>query len=151
MLSTAVVLRTMGQLLNFYGRHIGENFVGPHGALDIAAAAYVAVTGEVPAVFSTDEDASLELISGNEQAMDAIRMLSACLDTEPNCISEDDRTPDHIQHICMWASQPAPREQQPPTVSEVIGRLERAATTFENLQAAPAQPATGRPRAPHAA
>ncbi|WP_030756433.1 DUF6197 family protein [Streptomyces sp. NRRL F-5135] len=134
MSSTGTILRTAAQLLNYYGLHTGDHFATHTGQLDLNAAIFRAVTGKTPNAFLTDDDRALLLITTNEPAMDAIRMLSAVLPTEPptDPITGLD---DHIDHLSWWPSYaPAPDRGWPaPTVSEVIGALHRAAQTADTL------------------
>ncbi|MGS2592081.1 DUF6197 family protein [Streptomyces hebeiensis] len=134
MSSTGTILRTAAQLLNYHGLHTGDHFASNTGQLDLNAAIFRAVTGKTPNAFLTDDDQALLLITTNEPAMDAIRMLSAVLPTEP---PTDDETglDNHIEHLAWWASYaPNPDRGWPaPTVSEAIGALHRAAQTADTL------------------
>ncbi|MER8002982.1 hypothetical protein [Streptomyces sp. NPDC095613] len=132
MSSTGTILRTAAQLLNYYGLHTGDHFAAHTGQLDLNAAIFRAVTGKTPNAFLTDDDQALLLITTNEPAMDAIRMLSAVLPTEPPITNGLD---DHIEHLSWWPSHaPNPDRGWPaPTVSEVLGALHRAAQTADTL------------------
>ena len=130
MSSTGTLLRTAVQLLNHHGIHTGRNFVGPGGELDICAAIFRAATGKVLNCFHNDEDASLLQIQACEPAMDAIRMLSDVLDTQPPTDPATGKD-DHIEHVCDWAINPHGRPA--PSPSELIGRILRAAQTADTL------------------
>ncbi|WP_329474195.1 hypothetical protein OIE75_41145 (plasmid) [Streptomyces sp. NBC_01723] len=135
--STRRVLRRMATVINTQGLHRGTQFAsrGPMDQLDICAIAYtVAEDRPAPAVFFADEVASLALIEASEPAMAAICAISAALDTEP---CETDGEPDYIEHISNWAATRAPFSSAPPTVSEVIGRILRAADTLTEQTANP--------------
>lgn len=132
--STASILRGTAQLLATRGLHIGTQFAAPNigplpGGLDICAAVCVAAEGMVPDEFYADEVASLRLIECSAGAMQAIRAISAVLDTEP-CeteIAPGHTVPDYIEHVSTWAMTPPVFETRPPCLSEVIGRILRAA------------------------
>ncbi|MFC9891499.1 DUF6197 family protein [Streptomyces pilosus] len=133
---TDLILRETARIIDFRGLHTGAQFATNIGRrssleapLDVCAAVYAATTGHVPDVFYTDEVASLTLIESNEQAMAAIRAISAALDSEP-CETEIEpgtRVPDYIEHVSNWAATRAPFASAPPSTSEVIGRILRAA------------------------
>ncbi|MFF7335373.1 hypothetical protein [Streptomyces sp. NPDC008150] len=133
--TTAQILTTMAGLIDEYGLHTGEQFAA-HSyqapLLDICAHAYLAAEGRVPAAFYTDEAASLALIEASTGAMDAIRAISTSLDpdpTDPTPPCTTNGRPDPIEHVSNWARTPAVFATQPPTASEVIGRILRAADT----------------------
>ncbi|WP_158913530.1 DUF6197 family protein [Streptomyces sp. MBT28] len=128
--STHRVLRRMATVINTHGLHRGEQFAahGPTDALDICAIAYiVAEDRPAPAVFFNDEVASFELIEASDRAMAAIRAISAALDTEP---CDTNGGPDYIEHVSNWAATPPIGATEPPTTSEVIGRILRAADSI---------------------
>ncbi|MET8571831.1 hypothetical protein [Streptomyces sp. NPDC004783] len=129
MATTARILEQAACLLHLNGLHTGDQFAapGPRGALDVCAAVYVAAEKKTPVQFFTDECASLDLIRASEPAMAAIRAISAALDTEP---CETNGAPDYIEHVSNWAATPPIGETTPPTTSEVIGRILRAADTL---------------------
>ncbi|GHJ34266.1 hypothetical protein TPA0910_86990 [Streptomyces hygroscopicus subsp. sporocinereus] len=133
--STGTVLRTTRDIVNYYGLWTGEQFATRDGRLDLSAAIYRAVTGQTPNCFLNDEDMALLLIETNPVVMEAIRMVSAVLPTQP-CTTEVDpgyEVPDYVEHVSNWASTASVFAQQPPTVSEVLGLLARAADTADNL------------------
>ena len=138
--STAHTLRTMAHTANTDGIWRGDQFathsdfvdLGAH--LDISALAYVVAENcAPPAEFYTDEDASLRLIECSAGAMAAIRAISAALDTQPctTQVAPGMDVPDYIEHVSNWARTPAIGETTPPTTSEVIGRILRAAQNLE--------------------
>jgi hypothetical protein len=128
--STDQNLRKMARVILLIGLHTGDQFsVHDHqGRLtrhDICALAWVVAEDQIaPPVFFTDEVASLALIEASQPAMAAIRTLSESLDSEP---CETNGQPDYIEHVSNWSATPAVGQTQPPTVSEVIGRILRAA------------------------
>jgi hypothetical protein len=133
--STGTILRTTRDIVSYYGLWTGEHFATPDGRLDLSAAIYRAVTGSTPNCFLDDEDMALLLIESNPDVIDAIRMVSAVLPTQP-CTTEivpGYEVPDYVEHVSNWASTAPVLAQQPPTVSEVIGVLTRAADTADNL------------------
>ncbi|MGW4270794.1 hypothetical protein ACWEGQ_00150 [Streptomyces seoulensis] len=124
---TAHVLRKLATVISTEGLHTGHQFAahGPMDKLDVCAIAYtIAEDAPAPAAFFTDECASIALIEASEPAMAAIRAISAALDTEP---CETNGQPDYIEHVSNWTAIPAPFATAPPTISEVIGRILRAA------------------------
>lgn len=131
--STHQILLDMCSVVSLDGIHRGEQF-GTRGTgstlprLDICAIAYVAANKlsplHWPEAFYTDEVASFDLIEACEPAMDAIRAISAVLDTEVN---DTNGQPDYIEHVSTWAITPAIGCTQPPTAAEVVGRILRAA------------------------
>lgn len=135
---TADILDRTAKLLHREGLHTGEQFAGKDGALDVCAAIYLAAEGRIPPEFYTDEDASLLLIGCSAKAMLAIQAISAVLDTEPcvTVICPGHEVPDYIEHVSHWAATRAPLAETPPTVSEVIGRILRAADHLDQLTAA---------------
>ncbi|MER6092499.1 hypothetical protein [Streptomyces bluensis] len=130
MTSTTTNLHTMATCVDMHGIHRGDQFAQPGNLplFDISALAYLVAENvpahQAPGVFFTDECASIALIESSEQAMTVIRAISAALDTDP---CETDGKPDYIEHVSNWAATPAPFETQPPTTSEVIGCILRAA------------------------
>jgi hypothetical protein len=133
MLSTYRVLRKMATVINTDGLHTGKQFAASNGysdRFDICALAYiVAEDRPAPRDFFTDESASIRLIESSAGAMQAIRALSASLDSEP-CeteIAPGMTVPDYIEHVSNWAATTPIGETTPPTTAEVLGRILRAA------------------------
>lgn len=125
--STRHTLRKMTTVINTQGLHRGHQFAthGPMDQLDICAIAYTTAEDQpAPAVFFTDECASLALIEASEPAMAAIKAISAVLDSAP---CETNGEADYIEHVSNWAATPPIGATVPPTTSEVIGRILRAA------------------------
>jgi hypothetical protein len=127
------ILEKTATLINNRGLHTGPQFAAPgplRPRLDICAAIYVVSEGgPVPPEFYTDEAASLRLIACSADAMQAIRALSAALDSEP-CTTEiapGVDVPDYIEHVSNWAATAPTARTTPPSTSEVIGRILRAA------------------------
>ncbi|MCX4606891.1 hypothetical protein OG402_41420 [Streptomyces anulatus] len=139
---TAYTLRRAAHIISYRGLHTGEQFASADSsALDIAAAIYFAAENTFPAEFFTDENTSLEIIAASADAMAAIRILSAVIGTEP-CATEiapGHDVPDYIEHVCHWAMTTPVFGTQPPTTSEVIGALLRAATAADSITAFPHQ------------
>ncbi|WP_448333534.1 DUF6197 family protein [Streptomyces sp. DSM 41534] len=133
--STGTILRTTREVVSYYGIWTGEQFATNDGRLDLSAAIYRAVTGETPNCFLTDEDMALLLIETNAPVMEAIRMVSAVLPTQPCTteISPGYEVPDYVEHVSNWAAAAPVFADQPPTTAEVIGVLTRAADTADNL------------------
>ncbi|WP_042174626.1 hypothetical protein [Streptomyces sp. NBRC 110035] len=128
MATTAMNLHVMAAYANLHGIHTGDQFA-TGDRLDICAIAYVVAKDcPAPPVFYTDECASLDLIEASEPAMDAIRAISASLHSEP---CETNGQPDYIEHVSNWAATRAPFSSAPPTPSEVIGRILRAALALD--------------------
>jgi len=124
---TARILRAAAQNLTWRGLHTGDQFASPTGALDVCAAIYTAAHGTIPHEFHTDEVASIALIEASAPAMAAIRAVSASLESEP-CTTEicpGHEVPDYIEHVSNWAATAPINHTEPPTESEVIGRLYR--------------------------
>jgi hypothetical protein len=139
-MNTARILKQAAYLIHLNGLHTGDQFAapGPRGALDICAAVYIAAEKKTPPEFFTDEAASLRLIESSAKAMAAIRAISDALDNEP-CETEIEpgtRVPDYIEHVSNWAATRAPFAPAPPTTSEVIGRILRAAQNLTTSQTA---------------
>lgn len=130
---TQYVLQKMTTVISTRGRlHTGEHFAahGPQDVFDICAVAYlVAEDRPAPQVFFTDEGAAMDLIESSERAMAAIKAISAVLDTDVNETLQPDGTytPDYIEHVSTWAMTPPLGATEPPALSEVIGRILRAA------------------------
>ena len=140
--STAMNLHVMAAFVNLYVVHTGDQFATSERDLDICGIAYVVCEDQpVPAQFYTDEDASLRLIECSAPAMDAIRALSAALDTPP-CTTEiapGHEAPDYLEHVSNWARTPGIGEQQPPSTSEVIGCILRAVALLDGIDYVPHQ------------
>jgi len=136
MRSTARILQLTAHLISHRGLHTGNQFASKTGSLDICAAVFMAaeryaLPGQlnVPTEFTTDEDASIRLIECSAGAMQGIRAISAVLDSAP-CeteIAPGVTVPDYIEHVSNWAATNPIGQRTPPTVSEVIGRVLRAA------------------------
>lgn len=130
---TAQDLQAMATFISRYGLHTGTQFAapGPSAPMDICAVAYiVAEHWGPPAEFYTDEVASLALIQSSARAMAAIRAISNVLysDVCETEIAPGETVPDYIEHVSNWAATASPvPPKRPPTVSEVIGRILRAA------------------------
>ncbi|MFG2532789.1 hypothetical protein [Streptomyces sp. NPDC048516] len=140
MSETARILQQAARLIGTYGLHTGPQFAGLsesfsslHAPLDVCAAIYIAAEGKGPSVFQRDEDASLRLIECSAPTMQAIRVLSNALDTEPPFIqiTDDHTVAEYVQHVSRWASTPQFSDEQPPTEAEVIGRILRTADTLD--------------------
>lgn len=132
--ATAAILRAAAGILTVNGLHTGKQ-MATKNAIDISAAIYWAAhrTEQPPVVFFTDEDLSLRLIESSETAMAAIKALSDALDTS---VSVTNGQPDYIEHVSNWACTPGLFQTAPPTVSEVIGRILRAADQTTHTTAA---------------
>ena len=140
--STARILRRTTRLLKHYKLHTGDQFATPdYSAVDLAAAVFFAAELHWPAEFTHDEATSLEIIGASAPTMAAIRTLSDSLPTEPSYmeIVAGHEVPEYIEHISNWAATPPVFGKHPPTVSEVIGALDRAAQTADALATAPTQ------------
>lgn len=130
---TAQDLEAIAAHITRYGLHRGAQFAapGPAAPMDICAVAYiVAEHCAPPAEFYTDEEASLLLIEASARAMTAIRAISDVLDT-PGCETEmmpGFWVPDYVEHVSTWVTPVDGSE--PPSTSEVIGRILRAANTL---------------------
>ena len=129
---TARTLRKMATFINTEGLHTGEQFAaaGPMPRYDICAIAYMAAEDRpAPAVFFTDEGLSRDLIEASEPAMDAIRAISGSIF---NYRVPDTRgVPDFIEHVSQWVATSPIGEKTPPSISEVVGRIIRAAEALE--------------------
>lgn len=129
MTTTACTIRTAVHLLETHGLHTGPQFIGPHMELDVVAAVYIAAEGIIPGSFRTNETAALSLIHTSAPTMQAIRAISAGLDTEPpyTQVCPGLELPEYVDHVAHWATMPGIGQHQPPTRLEVIGRLLRTA------------------------
>lgn len=140
--NTAGTLRRAAHLISHRGLHTGDQFVDQAtDTADLAAAVFVAAEGHIPAEFYTDENTSLEIIAASAGAMAAIRTLSDSLITSAPYteIAPGLDIPDYIEHVSSWAISNHAFGDRPPTVSEVIGALHRAATAADKLAVFPHQ------------
>ncbi|MFJ1900447.1 hypothetical protein [Streptomyces sp. NPDC088115] len=140
--TTAEALRRAADLIHTDGLHTGDQFVDQTtGAVDIAAAIYIVAEGGIPDAFYADENTSLAIIGSSAPAMAAIRTLSDSLITPAPYteIAAGLEIPDYIEHVSSWAATKHMLGDRPPTVSEVIGALHRAATAADKLAAFPRQ------------
>ncbi|MEU3399409.1 DUF6197 family protein [Streptomyces filamentosus] len=126
---TPQVLRDAASLINEHGLYTGEQFVGPDGSYDLVAAIYQAGARILPGAFRTDAAAAIAFIKGCKRAMDAIRAFYTTLQAAYPEAHDDDEV---IDTVSVWAEKGdwGP-DQQPPTTSEIIGRLLRAAEALE--------------------
>lgn len=140
MSETGLILRTTQQIVNYFGLIAPghPHFADREGRLDIAGAAFRAVTGTTPNAFLDDPDTARLLIETNEPVMTAIRWVSAVLPTLP---PHDDNTgiDDHIEHLAAWLSDTDPYLGRRPNTSDVVGVLERAADAADNVTDVPRQ------------
>jgi hypothetical protein len=116
-------------IITTHGLHRGPHFAASDSdAVDVCAAAFMASEGTCPTEFSTDEDASIAIISASAPAMAAIRAISDALDSDVNDteIAPGYYVPDYIEHVTQWVQRPGIGCTEPPTTSEVIGRILRA-------------------------
>lgn len=133
--STVDVLQRMASVISQRGLHTGDQFaLRTHSDRltqhDICALAWVVAEGCIaPRAFFTDEIASIQLIQASPRAMDAIKAISNVLDTPPCETRTADGLyeADYIEHVSNWAATPPIGATTPPTTSEVIGRILRAA------------------------
>lgn len=137
MSETASILRYTARILTERGLHTGDQFAAPDGSLDICAAIYVAAHGKQLNVFSFDETLSIGFLECSAEAMQAIRVLSAGLDTEP-CVTPivpGHEVPDYIEHLSNWAATIPAFGTRQPTAAEVIQHLVRTADALDTPQA----------------
>ncbi|MFG2676969.1 hypothetical protein [Streptomyces sp. NPDC048445] len=140
--STAGALRRTAHLINHHDLHADHQFIDQAtNAIDLAAAIFIAAEGHIPAEFYTDENTSLAIIGASAPAMAAIRTLSDSLITPAPYteIAPGHEIPDYIEHVSSWATTKHMFADRPPTLSEVIGALHRAAEAADQLAALPAQ------------
>ncbi|MFE1451928.1 DUF6197 family protein [Streptomyces olivaceoviridis] len=129
MQSTAKILEETAHILTTHGLHRGEQFAATDcDAVDICAAVYMAAEGTCPPEFAEDEGASRDLIESSERSMAAIRAISAAITNYE--VPDSDGHPDLIEHVSQWTFTPPIGEKTPPTTSEVIGCILRAANTL---------------------
>lgn len=136
--TTHMILRRAARFIHLRGLHRGDQFVHL-GRLDVSAAIYIAAEGlPIPQEFFDDELGAIRLIECSAPAMQALRALSAALDTEPPTtrITDDHAVPDYIDHVSNWAATSPIGEAFPPTTTEVIGRILRASDQAEALHRA---------------
>ncbi|MEU9778469.1 MULTISPECIES: hypothetical protein [unclassified Streptomyces] len=152
--TTATLLRDAVHHLSQYGLHRERAFVGPttrpyldHGPLDVCAAIYMAATASaLPSVFrstdSADEQAAIELIKANPDAMDAIHAVWDGLDSKITEADVCDELPtfdgpdEWIDRVSYWAIKAPASWAEPPTLLEVMGRLLRTAAALEQRHTA---------------
>ena len=136
MQDTAAQLRSMASHINLHGVHRGHQFARPgtldrQPVLDISALAYCTAEhidpASPPAVFFTDEGASLDLIESSPHAMTLIGAISAAIDNYE--IPDTDGRPDIVEHVSQWVITPPIGCTLRPTTLEVIGCILRAANT----------------------
>jgi hypothetical protein len=132
-------LADLAAVINIDGLYRGEQFGirGDIDRLDICAHAFMVAEWRgplsIPAEFFTDELASIALIEASAGTMAALRALSAQLDS---AVDEDEIAPgffvpNYVSHVSNWVRTAPPYEpRRPPTTSEVIGRILRAANTL---------------------
>ena len=135
--SSGRILRKMATVINTQGLHTGDQFAahGPMDRLDICAVAYiVAEDRPVPAVFFTDEVASLDLIEASEPAMTVIRAISRAITNY--LVPDTHGEPDVIEHVSNWVRTRPIGEKNPPSTAEVIGCILRAAERATQTPAA---------------
>lgn len=126
-------LQKMAHYVSAYGIHDGEQMAatGPEGfcRLDISAVAFYVTEGHIPQVFFTDEVAAIRLIESSARAMACIRAISEVLDSAvcETQIEPGTWVPDYIEHVSNWVLTTPIAQTNPPTVSEVVGRILRAA------------------------
>ncbi|QLJ06785.1 hypothetical protein HZZ00_37795 (plasmid) [Streptomyces sp. NEAU-sy36] len=133
--STARILRTAARYISQHGLHTGEQFA--EGAtLDICAAIYMAAQApgaSIPAAFYTDQAASMDILEASEDAMAALRALSASITNY--AVPDTNGQPDVIEHVFNWTATRAINCAKPPTLTEVIGRMTRTADDLDQTTA----------------
>ncbi|MDJ0466107.1 hypothetical protein [Streptomyces sp. H27-C3] len=152
--TTATLLRDAAFHLSQYGLHREHAFVGPntrahldHGPLDVCAAVYLAATASpLPPLFhsadTADEQAAIELIKAQPQAMAAIHALWDGLDSKITEADVSDELPtadgpdEWIDRVSYWAATAPVSWAKPPTLIEVMGRLIRTADALEQQHTA---------------
>ncbi|MFR9794179.1 hypothetical protein ACL07V_37090 [Streptomyces sp. MB22_4] len=133
--STVEILEETAHIINTYGLHTSTQFAADDSdAVDICAAVYLAAEGTCPPEFSTDETTSIAIIEASAKAMTAIKAISDALDSDVNEteIVPGLWVPEYIEHVSNWAATPPIGEKTPPSTSEVIGRIHRAANTLRS-------------------
>ncbi|MFF3731002.1 hypothetical protein ACFYXM_11925 [Streptomyces sp. NPDC002476] len=147
--TTATLLRDAVFHLSQYGLHREHAFVGPntrthldHGPLNVCASIYMAATANpLPPVFhsteTADEQAAIELIKANPQAMAAIHAVWDGLDSKITEVDVCDELPtadgpeEWIDRVSYWAATAPTSWTEAPTLLEVLGRLIRTADALE--------------------
>ncbi|MFF2731732.1 hypothetical protein ACFVS9_27975 [Streptomyces sp. NPDC058008] len=135
--AAGVALRRAADLIHTDGLHTGDQFINrTTGAVDVAAAIYLMAEGGIPDAFYNDEVTSLAIIGASAPTMTAIRILSDSLPTPPSYteIADGHEVPDYIEHVSNWATTTPVFGERPPTTSEVIGALLRAAQTADSRE-----------------
>lgn len=129
-------LQAMAHYISCYGLHTGVQMAVCDSdglfRLDIAAIAYH-VTEDAPGIpdcFLTDEVAALTLIESSDRAMACIRAISDAIRNYE--VPATDGQPDVIEHVSNWVATVPIDAPAPPTASEVIGCILRAATRALN-------------------
>ncbi|MER5302193.1 hypothetical protein ABT039_22420 [Streptomyces lasiicapitis] len=99
-------------------------------SLDVIAALYQGATWILPDAFRTDSDAAIELTKSSAWAMASIRAVYDTLGAEVTMPDQDgpDEVIDRVSH---WAETAPDTQSQPPTRTEVIGRLLRTADALD--------------------
>ncbi|MFJ2752754.1 hypothetical protein [Streptomyces sp. NPDC087297] len=134
-MNTAAHLRRAVDHLERHGLHTGHHFAASDGSLDICAALYLGATHVLPDAFRTDDEAALALIKSSTWAMNAIRAVYDTLGPTVT-IPESDGPDEVIDRVSHWAATAPDRHSQPPTRTEVMGRLLRTADALDQ-QATP--------------
>ncbi|MDX2658313.1 hypothetical protein PV402_39700 [Streptomyces scabiei] len=133
MRSTTHTLRLAAHIITHRGLHTDDQFADRlTRRVDICAAIYLATQPyqrperlNIPAEFFTDEGHAITLIEANPQAMQAIRTVSAAITNY--LVPDTDGQPDVIEHVSNWVRTPPIGCTTPPSMSEVIGCILRAA------------------------
>lgn len=137
-MNTIEILEETAHIISTYGLHTGSQFAASDSdAVDICAAVYLAAQGTCPPEFATDEITSIAIIEASAPAMTAIKAISDALDSSV-CETEvvpGMWVPDYVEHVSNWAATPPIGEKTPPTVSEAIGRIFRAANAVRSQTA----------------
>lgn len=130
-------LTDMAAVIRIDGLHRGEQF-GARGHIDrfdICAIAYIVAEWVGPhsyaSEFFEDELGAIRLIESSAGAMAALRALSDALDSH---VDEEEQAPgffvpNYIAHVSNWVRFGLPGST-PPSTSEVIARILRAANTL---------------------
>ncbi|MFJ7990288.1 hypothetical protein [Streptomyces sp. NPDC096351] len=133
MSETSRILRTAARAATYHGLQAGPHFVDSHGRLDLIAAIYIGATGKTPHSFATPNtptspfnNMATALIETNEPVMNAIRAVSDVLPTDkPTDSVTGLYCP--IEHLWYWQTDRQHTTGQPPTDTEIVGLLLRAA------------------------
>ncbi|MEU9998059.1 hypothetical protein [Streptomyces sp. NPDC050848] len=133
MSETTRILRAAAHAATYHGLQTGAHFADSTGRLDMVAAIYVGATGKTPHSFTNDNHTACLLIETNEPVMAAIRAVSAVLPTD---IPTDAETGlyCHIEHLAYWQEDRQHTTGQPPTHTEVVGVLLRAAADNDSVE-----------------